>query len=362
MGTLIQLILRLLGRPTHARQHGTWASISTDLLPSPKWLRPWWAALIHALPILAVFCWIFIRRADDVSASAGEIVAVAVTSSWCVIGPALIWTYERRTLPRLARSTRIYLRGAPASAQLRKTILAGALWDKTSRVILVLWLLTVITGLISSYEYFFKFGLYGYVDPLYWIVIGGVLYVALYTHIGISFLVRSISLIRQVTQAAVVPNVYAADATLGLSFLGRFALSTNLMYLSGWLFMPALFVSAKHGSGAPVWATHTVLALGYASFCLVGFLSSLTIVHRRLVEIKCRLAEEHGTTASKLGASLSSAGSGVAAHKFLATRAIYRDVIAISEWPLSVDALVKFVGTVVIFPLVVNVVAIWWVT
>lgn len=362
MGAIIQLLLRLLGHPAWRRRHVTFASQSTDLLPIAKRWKPWLAALLHAVPVLMVFGWIGWRRSEDVTATAGEIAAIAVTSCWCVIGPALIWTYERYTLLRLARSVRRYVGHNEGFHEVRKLILTNTLHDTSSKIIVAVWIPLVAVGLLSSESYLRRFGLFGLSDPLFWIIIGGVMYVAAYAGAGISFLLRSIKLIRSVIRIEVPPNIYAADATFGLSFLGRFALSTNLMYLSGWLFMPALFVSAKHGSGAPVWITHTLLATSYAAACLFGFFWSISLVHRRLEEMKCALADSIGHHVGRCADHLRKRYTSALANEFLSLRATYKDILAVNEWPLSLDVLVRFTASVVLFPLFVNILAVWWVS
>jgi hypothetical protein len=362
MGALIRLLLRLLGRHVIVRRHNTFASQSTNLLPVRARWKPWVAAAVHAIPVLLVFIWIAVRRPSDVHASVGEVAAIWVTSSWCVIGPALIWTYERRTLPRFARSARRYLGRGQQFDQLRQLLLTNPLAEREGRVIMLIWLPLVFAGIVSSAQYLSSFGLYGYSDPLFWIVVFGVMYVAAYAGIGISFLVRSVKIIRHVACSEVRPNVYAGDGTLGLAFLGSFALSTNLMYLSGWLFMPALFVSMQHTSGSPVWVTHTLLAVGYAALCLVGFFWAINIVHQRIESIKCVLAEAYGARASACATVIMHGYSKEAADEFEGVRAAYHDVRSINDWPLSMDALVRFIASVVLFPLIVNILGVWWAT
>lgn len=362
MGTLIRLLLRLLGRHVAVRRHNTFASQSTDLLPVRARWKPWLAAILHAIPVILVCVWVALRRSNDVHASVGEVAAIWVTSSWCVIGPALIWTYERRTLPRFRRSARRYLGAGTQFDQLRQILLTSPLAEPQARGIMLIWMPLVFAGIVSSAQYLSNFGLYGYRDPLFWIVVFGVMYVAAYAGIGISFMVRSVKIIRHVACSQVQPNVYAGDGTLGLSFLGGFALSTNLMYLSGWLFMPALFVSVQHTSGSSVWITHTLLAVGYAAVCLVGFFWAINIVHRRIESIKCVLAEAYGARASECAAVILRGYSKKAAEEFDGVRAAYHDVRSINDWPLSMDSLVRFIVSVVLFPLIVNILGVWWAT
>lgn len=362
MGWLIRSLLQLFGRPTFVRKYVTFASRSTDLLPVSRSLKPWLAAFAHAVPVIAVYLWILAFRRSEIEATEFELAAVILASTWCSVGPALIWQYERRTLPSLCKAARRYIDDFQEFRRIRSLIFSSAFDHTATRIIMAVWLPLVFMGLLSSLEYLSRFGLRGIRDPLAWVVAFGVMYVAAYAAVGISFAFRSTRLIAAIAKVDTKPAVYDRDGALGMAFLGRFALSTNLMYLSGWLLMPALMVSMSSSSAAPVVLAHLALGFAYTGVWVVFFLWPIWLVHQRIQQIKCDLAEDYGKRAAACSTALLRRYDERKAQRFGVARAVYQDVRAISNWPLSVDAIMRFTISVVLFPLLVNILAVWWVT
>jgi hypothetical protein len=147
-----------------------------------------------------------------------------------------------------------------------------------------------------------------------------------------------------------------------MTFLGRFALATSFMYFSGWVLVPALMISLRGSSGAPVLVSHLVLGFGYAAMGLLLFLWPIYIVHRRIQDIKEALAGQYGAKAEECQAALMRKFDIRSAERFDVARSIYRDVQNVSDWPLKVDVIFRFTLTAILLPLVVNIAAVWWAT
>jgi hypothetical protein len=265
-------------------------------------------------------------------------------------------------LPSLNNAAREHIGGGNDFNEIQELIFKPTREELSSIMVGIVCLPIVVIGLIASGEYLRTFGLRGITDPLHWMVFIGAMWVAVYGVIGTSFALRAVKLVRKIVEVKTKPAIYHRDCALGMTFLGRFALSTNFMYLSGWLLVPALMVSLRGSSAAPVLVSHLVLGFGYAAMGLLLFMWPIYIVHKRIQAIKEDLAGQYGEKAEKCQAALMKKFDIRSAERFDVARSIYRDVQNVSNWPLGLDVIFRFTLTAILLPLVVNIAAVWWAT
>jgi hypothetical protein len=128
----------------------------------------------------------------------------------------------------------------------------------------------------------------------------------------------------------------------------------NLMFLSGWLYAPLLFLAAKDTT---VWL---ILIGSYSLFMLGVFLTQILIIHNKIIQIKQALLRTFGTRASLEVRTLAERFDEQVAAAFGVSRSIIEDVHSVRNWPLSVDVAVSFILSTVALPLFVGLVVTWW--
>jgi hypothetical protein len=360
MGGVLRCAFSVFGYPMPYRSHVTSASQSTDALPFPKWRRPWISAGLHAMPVLIVFFWLLVIRHQEVRATASEVIAVAITSTWCVVGPVLIWFFESHTLLCLARGVRKSVVDPDGYRSVRRMLRTRPLKDVFARVLLSAWLPLVGLGVLTTHTYLRRFGVRGLDDPMFWVLFAGIMYVATYAATGMVFAWRSVKLIRIIASSIKTPCLYHHDGSLGFGFLGQFALRTNLMYLSGWLFMPALVVSLSRNADSSAIASHMALVFAYTAIWLVMFVWPVFVVHKRIIELKLKLQDDFARCVTVKAEEARIGGSERSIREFEFLRLLSQDAARVRTWPLSLDAAFRFISSIIFFPLVVNIAAVLW--
>jgi len=166
MGTIFRLLLRLLGCRLFERPRLTPVSKTIDVIPSSKSIRWLWGGILHLIPVAFGLAALFVLRFNNVTYGRQEIFALSSAAAWAFIGPALIWYYERYTLPILYQNCAVSLVNATEKRAVRSEIYARTLGKTASKIIVACWMVMVLFTFARSPNLTRKFGLHGYSDPL----------------------------------------------------------------------------------------------------------------------------------------------------------------------------------------------------
>ena len=157
MGAFIRAVLRLWGIAVPHRHHLTFVSKTIEMLPLSKKWRPFAGGALHLIVALVILAWLAALRSDQMSYNVLELGTLILALVWCFIGPALIWCYERRTVPALMRQVRKRVSAPQGRGYVRSMLRRNVLRDHTSLLIMAIWVTAVAAGLLGSTEFIAKF-------------------------------------------------------------------------------------------------------------------------------------------------------------------------------------------------------------
>jgi hypothetical protein len=358
MGSLLRRLLRWLGRPVRDRGHVTSVTNTIDMMGGPKHLRWMRGGLLHFSFVAVGLTALFVLRHREVTHGWQQVSALLLAASWAAIGPAFIWYYERYTLPLLNSHCRRHLADATAKRTLQRHIFSHPLASRSAKLFVLLWMGGVTYAFIGTTGFVQGYGIRRYDDPFWLMFLAGVLYLSFYSAIGCCFAFKAVALVRRIATAPIRPHLYHDDRVMGFSFIGDFALATNLMFASGWLFVPLLLLATQSVGVSPL-DDRLVLIVSYAAFLAMLFFVPVVLIHRTIVRDKKELLQRFGNLAAVDLQLLTTEYDPNVAAQFEVYRAVISDTQAVKEWPLSLDVAVNFGASAIVLPILVGLIVVW---
>lgn len=352
MGFLLRLLLGAFGLKIRTRPNLTEVSKTVEhlhLLRVPKKARWFWGGVLHALAVLGTLSVFFFLRVDQVTHGYGEIAALIVAMCWSFIGPALIWHYERYTIPLFALQCKKVFMSDQQFLEMRKMAYSNLYALTLCRYITSVWIVSVIYAFYRSREFVLNFGISGANDPFLWIMLIGTVLFAYYTSIGFCFSYKAYKLTQLVSRADLDERIFHQDEVLGLSFVGEFAFKTAAMFFSGWLFAPLVFLAGYRNAQTDYFVPALLLGI-YLVFTVAAFFAPIYLVHQKILKEKAHLAKGYYEIANLASQQLIHTWSETDAIKLRHSKEMLSDIKSISNWPLNLGMLVKFSASSLIFP------------
>ncbi len=212
----------------------------------------------------------------------------------------------------------------------------------------------VIFGFFQSAEFVSKFGIKGFDDWLWWVLFIGVVLYAYYTSLGFCFAYKSIYLVKLIEIDNVESNIYNNDGVFGFSFIGDFALKTNMMFLSGILMVPLLFFMIDYNKLSD-YALPFAMILIYVIYTVCVFIAPIYMVHRKIIKEKELLLQKYTQLANAINVELLGTFDVEGHGKLDFYRSLIGDVNKVGDWPLKFDQGVKFSLSSIILPILASV-------
>ncbi|MGE3336111.1 MAG: hypothetical protein AB7I36_20960 [Rhodospirillaceae bacterium] len=310
------------------------------------------------MPVIMGLGLLFAFRSDYISYGWNQMLSLAAAASWGFFGPAAIWYYERYTLPLLNKHCRTQISDKHHRRLIQRAIYTRVADIPATKWITYAWIIAVVYAFTNSMEAVRDYGLFGFQDPLWWFVFGGVSLFAFYTSFGFCFAFRSLHLIHLIAKAPVRHNLYHCDGVLGFAFIGHYALATNFLFASGWLWVPLLVYA---GSDTRFWPFNDrqMLVAGYALYLSGVFIIPIVLIHRKIIQVKNEILDVFGTAASTRLDKLVSQHDERLASEFEFSRTVVDDARKVSNWPLSMEVVVPFTLSTLWLPFFVGVIIGW---
>src|SRR5581483_3466434 len=342
-------LCRAIGLKIKKPNYFTGVAQTIETLPVSRKYRWLFGGLLHFLPVAITFAVLLSSRWTFIRLSTQEIVAILLASTWTFVGPILIWHYSRGTLRDFELGCSKSLKNRAQRQRLSFQIESYLFDDRISRYICAIWILLTIYGMFEARFFILDFGIYGYTDPFFWLIVLGTIIVAFYTSIGICSVYKAVAFTKLLSESDLKNQIYSEDHTLGLSFIGRFAYRTAWMFFTGWLFAPLIVIISLHRHPLN-YAILVCLLLTYFVFTLLSFILPTYLIHKKIVLEKIRLAIPLSAKANELTHKLSLhwMANTSKQHEFV-TR-LLNDVQSLPSWPLNFDIVLKFVASSIIVP------------
>lgn len=342
MGSIIGSILRIFGYNSFRRNYVSSVTNTIDMIPCKKANRWIWGGLIHSIPVVLVFLMFWLTEAKPVRHGLEIWAALLIASSWGFLGPSCIWIFERITLPKLWLDCSKRLTLDSDKRLVRKLIYSNTLNSMPFKVISILWMFAVSYYFFKSQFFVFGFGVGDFTTFEWWVLYIGVIFFSYYSALGICFSIRAVTIVKAIANCTILPIPYDADNSFGFSFVGDFAQRTNLMFLTGWLFVPLLTMLSMDGFSKGSLGAFSLI-LRYLLFVTIAFVAPILIIHKRLVAIKKVLLKGASSNIQECHARHEEDRKQGTAINFLAFRAIASDIKKMSVWPLNLDTLMRFI-------------------
>ena len=336
------LIIIFVGRQPFERKHISSVSKSIDYLPVRKRRKWLLGGLVHTVPISIVFI-LMLNFAEKGRHQLPEWIALILGASWGLIGPIFIWIFERLTLPSLWQDCRRRLVNHDEKQMVKNLIFSNTFKHKRFRVVAITWMIFVLYYFWSARSFVSGFGVETF-GSLWWLFAVGTLFFAYYSALGICFALRSVMIVRRIARCTLRPDTYSSDNVLGFSFFGTFALRMNLMFLTGWLFLPLMVLVARDRP-EEITTSAMTLVYGYALFVIAATLLPIFIVHRKLEKIRDKILDNAAVDALQNLSLHKAKPTQRTALLYLASRALVNDLNKIGTWPLNLDKSVVFLST-----------------
>lgn len=349
MGNIIRWLAAALGAPVRTRIYFTEVTKTIDSLPARETTRWIWGGLLHIAPVLVVIGLLLWVRSNRIAQSKEELATLFLAASWVFVGPALIWFYERYTLPEFDLKSRHVVKTPVQQDRIRRCVYSSIYDFRFCRLFTPIWILVVLFGFYGSRAYIFDLGIEGYYDYFFWIVTVGVALVAYYTSIGFCFAYKAICLTNIVASSELERKVYHKDEDFGLSFVGDFAFRTALMFFSGWLFAPLIVTIGLHGPHHDYTIPAILLGI-YFIYTILSFFIPIYTIHKKILSEKLAIANQYHNDLNTLVELLSSQWSDSEAKRYDFYKKVLDDIRALPNWPLKLDVTLKLASTTVLSP------------
>jgi hypothetical protein len=358
MGWFVRHLLRWFGYRVHERKHLTPVSSTIEMLRTPKAVRWFWGGLAHFCLAGAGLVALLLLRKSEITHGWRELAALIVAITWVWIGPACIWYYERYTLPILNMHCRQHLADPVQRRRIQKQIFSHPLRLPVTKLFVIAWMSAITYAFTGTMQFVQGYGIRGYRDPFWWMFLGGVLFLGFYTALGCCLAFKAVGLVRFISRSAIKPRLYHDDRVMGLSFIGDFALITNLMFASGWLFVPVLVMAAQN-VGVRLLDNRVLLIISYSCFLLLLFLVPVISIHGTIVKVKRDLFHTFGFRAAHTLDRLTVRYNSHIAGEFEVHRSVIADIHFVRDWPLSLEVALNFAASTILFPIIVSLIVIW---
>ncbi|MGO9744031.1 MAG: hypothetical protein ACLPN5_21430 [Roseiarcus sp.] len=359
MGTILGILLWIIGRPLRGRSYLTSIGNQIDIFPLKKRWR-WLGAVIFTLVVLVVGVPLVILRAPRTTDPVVNFAALGIAASWSFVGPALIWYYERYVLPSFNLHCRQLFSSNEDYRVIRKMVYTNVYDDASHVIVKYVWIILVVSAFFWCHfnGYFLKFGLRGIFDPFWWLILIGTLRFSAATAIGFCYALKSIVLARIVARSRIRRDLYTSDGMFGLSFIGDLAIKTNLFFLSGVLFFPLIVVTARRQGDSDYFPIAALVGT-YIVFLATIFVMQVYSVHERLKSEKDRFLTLYAKLMSEAGQSVAEQWSEADVAKFGHYRTVMSDIQTITTWPLRIESRVRLGGRSIVVPVIVAILSAW---
>jgi hypothetical protein len=207
-----------------------------------------------------------------------------------------------------------------------------------------------------------KGGLFGVSDYLYWLIFGGVLWMALLTGIGFWGVLVTSLVIRELSHSSLCIDPLHPDKLGGLSSTGHYAIGTTLLFSSGSLFLPAAF---QLFSGNKEASQHVIIGVSiFSSFILLSFLYPTISVHQQAKSVRDavlgQLREKYVGITNSLALGESNGINAIVSHlELLRIRNEYQDYRAVKLYPFETKIFAKLISSVVL-PFAFLLIQLYW--
>ena len=341
MGTIFGLFARIFGYHVIRRSYVSSVTNTIDLIPCKKSNRWIWGGLIHSVPVVLVFLMFWFVDSKLVRHDLEVWAALLLASLWGFLGPSCIWIFERITLPKLWLDCSKKISLDTDKRLIRKLIYQNSLDSITFRILLIFWMAAVSFYFFKSQTFVSGFGVGNFNTIEWWVLYIGVIFFSYYSALGILFSIRATIIVRAISKSKILPVPYDSDNSFGFSFVGDFALRTNLMFLTGWLFVPLLTMLSMDGFSRGSLGAFSLI-IGYFLFVTIAFVAPILLIHKRLVAIKKVLLIGASSNIQESHVKHEHNRQQATAISFLAFRAIASDIKKMSVWPLNLDTFMRF--------------------
>jgi uncharacterized Tic20 family protein len=358
MGTLFRLLFRLFGRTSTTDLYLSEVSKTIESLPCPDRTRWFWGGLLHCLPVAAGIVVLFSLRHSAVTHPLREVIALLLAAIWSWLGPVLIWYYERHTLPAFERQCRRIVAHPHDLETIHHAVYSNIFALNFARIFTPVWVLIVVFAFANVSDFVQGFGVFGWRDPFWWVLLVGVALIAYYTSVGFSLSYKAFQLTRMVAASKLDSRIFHPDGVFGLSFIGDFAFLTAAMFFSGWLFAPLLFFSAGPRSFIEYLTSTPVLLLVILfAFTIFSFLMPIYTIHSKILREKMLRSHSIYEAANDTAGAPLDAVAEDRVRRFDFAKRLIDEVQAIPNWPLRLDTALKFMLTSILVPALATAVA-----
>lgn len=340
-------------KPPHRPPYVQSVTATIELLFSgfPKKYRPYIGGAFHFIPALVIIIVLAVTN-NSTSVRLVDWIFLGLAASWTAVGPFLIWYYDIVTLPKLFEKARDQLKHETDVALLHKIIHGSYKISKlgyvvsASYVVLITWLAITYEPIIS------RFGLNHSRKDIWILFILGIAITSYMTSTGFRFLFRSLYIIRNISNLQLNIRLHHSDGYLGLSFLEKFASSTNWMFVSGFLIIPSMSIDIEdfRFSNIRLWVSICIVSIAAFMFGLSTF-----IIHRKLKFERENLLRLYGRPLNALEESFREKYDSKLFSKLDSYRKLFEDSLKVRKWPLSMEIVLPFVFRFVALPLMIAV-------
>ena len=355
MWTVIRWLLQLVGVHFPKRPHFSTVSATIDTLPVSNRRKFLVGGVLHLFLVVVSLTYLFVARFKEMHFTSIELLTLVLAVQWCWIGPGLIWLYEKRTLRRFQNYCRRTLANKVDYIDVRSAITRNVLLYKGNKYILATWILAVLTGFCFASKYLAAFAIRppsfvdGSVDWFWFLTFIGAALFAYYTGLGFCLSYKAARIIRTLSKQELKESTYNKDGMMGFSYIGTFSFSTNAMFLSGFLFVPMIFVASSE-SGRTNYIFIGVMIALYITFSIATVIHSIWTIHSKMVKDKAMILNRYGTVLDGTLREFKSDPSDEAYRRFAVYRGLVTDIRATSDWPLRLNTAVTFAFTNFVLP------------
>lgn len=272
------------------------------------------------------------------------------------LGPYLVWYYDTRLLPGFARRFEdAVVDGAALDAivERHRQFLSERWWIASGLAAIPIPVL-----MFGAPGFLRARGLFGPTDPLFWTVMGVLLWLSLFVGMGFLVVLVTILLVRSASSLDLRIDPLHPDGLGGTGAVGYLAIRTTVLFSLGALLLP---LTLEYASAAGLGATALVYAMdaAYAIAIAASFLYPTVVVYRRAERVREReldqlrrryTAEKRRALDPDIGLLPGTTGAAVEL-KLQRLRNEYEDYRQVSLYPMKTDIIVRLVGSVLL-PLV----------
>jgi hypothetical protein len=277
----------------HRRRHFSSVSRTISAVTDGRRYKLICASVMHGFLVFFTIVWIYFFRLKESKDSFDIMLPLFFVLAWVMIGPVLIWHYERFLIPLFLRNCKKFVNARAQYEVIRSIAYTPLHKDLVYISLIAIWMCLIVFGVYQNQNFVYKLGVTGTTDWIFPVLIIGAVIVGYYGSIGLCLQLKTFRCVLVCARATSLAGIHSHDKIFGLSYVKDFLNKSTMFLLSGWLFAPMLIMLARDNDS---YSSVIILLTFYFILTMIAYFVPNHFVNLRIIgehnKLKKKYAEK----------------------------------------------------------------------